>query len=87
MIERALAALSDADGAVCAIPAADTLKRVSGRTVTETVPRDDLWRAQTPQAFRSSILRSAHAAAETADHAATDDAVRVERADYWDGGA
>jgi len=78
LIERALDALSDADGAVCAVPAADTLKRVVGREIVDTVARAELWRAQTPQAFRASILRAAHAREDVND--ATDDASLVEAA-------
>lgn len=55
----ALDALGDADGAVPAIPVSDTVKRVSGPVVLETVPRDDLVAAQTPQAFLADVLRSA----------------------------
>lgn len=73
-----LAALDDpsADGAVCALPVADTLKRVdpSLGTITETVDRADLVAVQTPQAFRAGILRRAHAR----DVEATDDAALVE---------
>jgi 2-C-methyl-D-erythritol 4-phosphate cytidylyltransferase len=63
-----------ADGAVPVIPIPDTLKRVNGASVVATVPRDDLVSAQTPQAFRSAVLRTAHAS--RAD--ASDDAVLVE---------
>jgi 2-C-methyl-D-erythritol 4-phosphate cytidylyltransferase len=65
--------------AIVAIPESDTLKRVSvDGTVVETVDRQQLWRAQTPQAFRRSILECALAHAE--DHAldATDEASLVE---------
>ncbi|MBA4011866.1 MAG: bifunctional 2-C-methyl-D-erythritol 4-phosphate cytidylyltransferase/2-C-methyl-D-erythritol 2,4-cyclodiphosphate synthase [Phenylobacterium sp.] len=73
-----LAALEVADGAVPALPVADTLKR--GRdVVAETVSRDGLWRAQTPQAFRLDVLRAAYAA-WPADAEPTDDAAVVERA-------
>jgi len=80
LIERALTALRDADGAICAVPVTDTLKRARDGAIVETVPRDELWRAQTPQAFRASVLRRAHewGAAEGVD--ATDDAMLVERA-------
>ena len=86
-IEACLAAASveGIDGAVLGIPLADTLKRVGdGNAVTETVPRRDLWRAQTPQVFRFAPLLAAHraaaplAAAETT--ALTDDAAVAERA-------
>ena len=63
-----------ADGAACAVPVADTLKRVDGRTILETVRREDLWAVQTPQAFRASVLREAHAGGPEA----TDDAALVE---------
>lgn len=77
-VERLLAALADHDGAVPALPVADTLKRGDG-TVGETVARAGLWRAQTPQAFRLAPLKAAHAAWPT-DQEATDDAGVVERA-------
>lgn len=76
-IRGLLAALEGADGAVPALPVADTLKR--GRDVVdETVSRDGLWRAQTPQAFRLDVLRAAYAA-WPADAEPTDDAAVVER--------
>jgi 2-C-methyl-D-erythritol 4-phosphate cytidylyltransferase/2-C-methyl-D-erythritol 2,4-cyclodiphosphate synthase len=77
-IMRLVAALADADGALPALPVADTLKRGDG-AVSETVPRDGLWRAQTPQAFRRAALDAAFAA-WPADEEPTDDAVMVERA-------
>ena len=79
LVEAALAALSNAAGAVVAVPARDTLKRERDGAVTETVARDGLWRAQTPQAFRADVLRRAHQAAAGDDAEATDDAVLVER--------
>lgn len=65
-----------ADAAVPGVPLPDTVKRVVGDRITATVPRDDLVAVQTPQAFRSSVLRSAHA--DGGD--ATDDAALVEDA-------
>ncbi|MEO5680567.1 MAG: 2-C-methyl-D-erythritol 4-phosphate cytidylyltransferase [Acidimicrobiales bacterium] len=66
-----------ADGAVVAVPVADTLKRVGGDgTVQETVDRAGLWAVQTPQAFRLDVLRAAHAG----EPEATDDAGLVEAA-------
>ena len=43
-----------------ALPLADTVKRVAGDRVVETVPREGLVGAQTPQAFRADVLRAAH---------------------------
>ena len=73
------------DGAILGIPLADTLKRVgAGGTIAATVPRRDLWRAQTPQVFRFAPLLAAHRAAASlaTDEtiALTDDAAVAERA-------
>ena len=67
---------SGADGAIPALPVADTLKRVEGSEVVATIPRDGLVAVQTPQAFRAECLRAAHAGSDDA----TDDAALVERA-------
>src|SRR5262245_62806618 len=50
-----------ADAAVPGLPVADTVKRVDGVRVTETIARDDLVAVQTPQAFRLDALRAAAA--------------------------
>jgi 2-C-methyl-D-erythritol 4-phosphate cytidylyltransferase / 2-C-methyl-D-erythritol 2,4-cyclodiphosphate synthase len=71
-----LAALEGSDGVVPALPVPDTLKRGDG-AVSETVSRDGLWRAQTPQAFRLGRLRAAYAAWSAAVEP-TDDAQVVE---------
>ena len=77
-IEGLLEALNGADGAVPALPVADTLKRHDGGAVS-TAPRDGLWRAQTPQAFRLETITRAHAA-WAASGEPTDDAAAVEAA-------
>jgi 2-C-methyl-D-erythritol 4-phosphate cytidylyltransferase/2-C-methyl-D-erythritol 2,4-cyclodiphosphate synthase len=77
-VESLLTALIEADGAVPALPVADTLKRGAG-AIEETVSREGLWRAQTPQAFRLGVLRQAYAK-WPADAEPTDDAAVVERA-------
>jgi 2-C-methyl-D-erythritol 4-phosphate cytidylyltransferase len=60
VIERVLAPLSEGwDGVVPAVPLADTIKRVEGDRVVETLPRDDLVAVQTPQAFLADALRRA----------------------------
>lgn len=60
VIERVLAALSEGwDGVVPALPVADTVKRVDGNRVIETLPRTDLVAVQTPQAFLADVLRRA----------------------------
>jgi 2-C-methyl-D-erythritol 4-phosphate cytidylyltransferase len=58
--ERVLAPLSQGfDGAVAALPIADTIKRVRGGEIVETLSRDELVGAQTPQAFLADALRRA----------------------------
>jgi 2-C-methyl-D-erythritol 4-phosphate cytidylyltransferase len=60
VIERVVTALDDGwDGAVPALPVADTVKRVEGDAVVETLDRSQLVTAQTPQAFVASALREA----------------------------
>jgi 2-C-methyl-D-erythritol 4-phosphate cytidylyltransferase len=60
VIERVLAPLSEGwDGVVPAVPLADTVKRVDGEQVVETLSRDDLVAVQTPQAFLADSLRRA----------------------------
>ncbi len=60
VIERVLAPLSEGwDGVVPALPLADTVKRVEGDRVVETVQRADLVAVQTPQAFLADVLRLA----------------------------
>lgn len=65
--------------AIYAIPVTDTIKCVDGDVVLETVPRDCLYRAQTPQFFGLPILRQALAKAEAEGFIGTDEASYVER--------
>lgn len=83
LFRRVIAAVhAGADAAVPAVPVTDTVKVVgpAGRTddgtrpVICTLDRSELVAVQTPQAFRASVLREAHAVAEDA----TDDAALVE---------
>ena len=71
VLERVLAPLSEGwDGVVPALPVADTVKRVRGDEVVETLARDELVAAQTPQAFLADVFRRAVAAGEASDCAA-----------------
>ena len=79
LLKRVVDALTNFDGAIAAVPVNETLKSAAGGRVIETVDRSSLWRAQTPQAFHTEILRAAHAAARLDGFAATDDAQLVER--------
>lgn len=77
VIDSLLDALDHHDGAIPALPVADTLARVED-LLGETVPRDGLIRVQTPQAFRYDAIRAAHHAWPD-DEDATDDAQMVRR--------
>jgi 2-C-methyl-D-erythritol 4-phosphate cytidylyltransferase len=81
----------DAAGVIAAAPLTDTVKRAreprpakgpvprGGPTVAQTVSRDHLWAAQTPQVFRTAALREAFDADPQRVAAATDDAMLVEK--------
>jgi 2-C-methyl-D-erythritol 4-phosphate cytidylyltransferase len=78
LVERVLAPLGDGwDGAVPVLPLVDTVKRVEGEQVAETLDRSSLVAAQTPQAFVAAVLRQALAGDALE---ATDCAALVERA-------
>ncbi len=79
IIDRLLSALNDADGALPALPVADSLRRGVEGLVVGGIDREGLWRAQTPQAFRLKTIRDAYAA-WTESEAPTDEAAVVERA-------
>jgi 2-C-methyl-D-erythritol 4-phosphate cytidylyltransferase/2-C-methyl-D-erythritol 2,4-cyclodiphosphate synthase len=75
VIDALLAVLDSHEGALPALPVADTLAR-GGEALGDTVPREGLVRVQTPQAFRTATIRAAHAAWPS-DREATDDAQMV----------
>jgi 2-C-methyl-D-erythritol 4-phosphate cytidylyltransferase len=61
VVERLLAALGEGfDGAVPVLPVVDTVKRLDGDTIVETLDRDRLVAAQTPQVFAADALRAAY---------------------------
>lgn len=60
VIDRLIAALDAAEGSVPALPVADTLARGDGAALGAIVPRGDLYRIQTPQAFRFPAILAAH---------------------------
>jgi len=79
-IAALLAALETHQGAIPALPVADTLKRASGAVIEATVARENLFRAQTPQAFHFATLLALHRTLP--DPAATDDAWLLEQAGH-----
>ncbi len=78
VIDRVLAALDKAPGAIAALPVVDTLKRGQAGHIAGTQDRTGLWGAQTPQGFRYAEILAAHRAA--AGEELTDDAAVAERA-------
>jgi 2-C-methyl-D-erythritol 4-phosphate cytidylyltransferase/2-C-methyl-D-erythritol 2,4-cyclodiphosphate synthase len=79
LIERTLAAATEHGAALAALRATDTVKRGdAGGVVVETVPREQVYLAQTPQAFQVELLRMALASGADA----TDEATLVERAGF-----
>jgi 2-C-methyl-D-erythritol 4-phosphate cytidylyltransferase/2-C-methyl-D-erythritol 2,4-cyclodiphosphate synthase len=80
LIDRVIAAARESGAAVPALPARDTVKRVNldRRQTIETIPRETIWLAQTPQGFQRDVL--ARAAALSEGDTATDEAQLAERA-------
>lgn len=78
-IRRTVEAAGLSGAAILGRPLTDTLKRVRGEAVVETLPRHDLFRAETPQVFRRELLERAHQQALADGFSATDDAALVER--------
>jgi 2-C-methyl-D-erythritol 4-phosphate cytidylyltransferase len=65
---------------IMGVPAYETLKQVDASDqIIQTLTRDDVWLAQTPQAFRHDLIRKAHDRARLEGYSATDDASLVER--------
>jgi 2-C-methyl-D-erythritol 4-phosphate cytidylyltransferase len=79
ILEHAVATARDHDGALVAVPVKDTVKIVEAGVVRDTPPRETIWLAQTPQAFRYGIIRAAHEMADAEGFLGTDDASLVER--------
>ncbi len=70
----------DAAAVIAAAPVTDTIKEASvSRRVLRTPERSRLWAAQTPQAFRAELLRTAMAAHPDDLGSVTDDAMLIER--------
>ncbi len=82
-IKRVAAALDAHTGAIAALPVVDTVKRTNGAVIEDTLPRDHLWTAQTPQGFRFDAILEAHRQArDGAQDSFTDDAAVAEWAGH-----
>ena len=87
VISRAIEGAVAHGAAIAALPVSDTVKRVmpaGGSVIVETLPREEMFLAQTPQAFRREVLQSAIAAGRSAEVTpeVTDEAMLAERAGY-----
>jgi 2-C-methyl-D-erythritol 4-phosphate cytidylyltransferase len=82
LIDEVFASAKKNGAAMLAMPVADTLKHVDSSTnqINRTVPRDNLWMAQTPQVFRRELLVAAYAKRKELTIPITDDAQLVEAA-------
>ena len=79
LIQKVIAGLETSDAVIAAVPMDETLKRGADGLVVETVDRSDIWKAQTPAAFRTRVLRDAHERAVAEDFVGTDEAQLIER--------
>jgi 2-C-methyl-D-erythritol 4-phosphate cytidylyltransferase len=79
LLRSVLEAADSYGAALAAIPARDTVKRAEGRHVVATLEREEIWLAQTPQAFHCSLIRRAYEQAARNKVTVTDDAALVER--------
>ena len=78
LLGAVLKAANDHGAALAAIPAGDTVKRAKEEVVVETLKRETIWLAQTPQAFQANLLRLAYEKASRDKMMVTDDAALVE---------
>jgi 2-C-methyl-D-erythritol 4-phosphate cytidylyltransferase len=79
LIDAVVTSATASGAAICALPIAETVKRVRDDIVEATLDRVGLWAVQTPQAFRAALLREAHEKARRDGIVGTDDAMLVER--------
>ena len=77
-IDEVIQAAEEKGAAILAAPLSDTLKRAKDHQIEQTLPRDHLWLAQTPQVFRRELLLHAYANAGSVDATATDCSSLVE---------
>ena len=78
LIDQVVEQAKQVGAVILGLPAVDTVKRVDQRMVHATLPRESIMLAQTPQAFRTEILRRAYVVAERDGFTGTDEASLVE---------
>ena len=82
LIEKVIKASMEHDGAILAAPSTDTIKKVMGDQILETIPRETIWRAQTPQVFSKPALIDAIQIAIDEKLEGTDEASILEKIGY-----
>jgi 2-C-methyl-D-erythritol 4-phosphate cytidylyltransferase len=79
LILSVIAGIREHGSAVAGLEIVDTIKRVANNEIIETVPRENLWRAQTPQGARIELLHAAYESASETNVQATDESQLLER--------
>lgn len=72
-------AIRECGSAIAGVEVVDTIKRVVDREIVETVSRENLWRAQTPQGARMELMLAALEAARESNFQGTDESQLLER--------
>lgn len=81
LLRSLLDAASSCDAVIPVIPVVETLKEVSEQKIMRTVPRSNMFLAQTPQVFRYGVLQAAYERVPASPEI-TDEAILVEKAGY-----
>jgi 2-C-methyl-D-erythritol 4-phosphate cytidylyltransferase len=79
LIRSVIDAIREHGSAVACLEVVDTIKRASNNEIIETIPRENLWRAQTPQGAKIELLRAAYDAAHKMNFQGTDESQLLER--------
>ena len=82
LIQKVIKASVGHDGAILALPSSDTIKKVMEDQILETLPRETIWRAQTPQVFQKPALEEAIQIAIDENLEGTDEASILEKIGY-----
>jgi len=82
LIDKVIQACDKHDAVILAQPSTDTIKKVMNDQILETLPRETIWRAQTPQVFAKQALLEALELAESENILRTDEASLLERIGY-----
>jgi 2-C-methyl-D-erythritol 4-phosphate cytidylyltransferase len=81
VVAETITAARATGAALACVPVRETVKKKC-EAMLETIPREDLWLAHTPQTFRTKLILEAHRAALADGFAGTDDASLVERLNH-----